>query len=220
MSFTIGSWKFDHLSLFRLVYRSFQLLGYFPSSVQSSGWKSRLHKYFKWFHITLCIFMPISHFLSTIVHSVHYLPEFFTCLLEDVTIITVFIIVGLLRYRVHRFESVIHYMETSFSTVDTRVLAECHRRSLTTVVMFVTLFMMAVAGILAEFFTPMTEDELKLREELHGIKREAKRALFNLWIPGIDRSQSWTYVVICMVQVRARSHLSRLLTTFCRTSKP
>ncbi|KAL1455863.1 hypothetical protein WDU94_000635 [Cyamophila willieti] len=200
MNFNVGNRKFDLPSI-RFVYRTLQVLGFFPIDVHLSGWKSHLHVFFKWFHISLCIFISVFHCLSTILHSVHHLPEFFSCLIEDVTIIGVLIIVILFRYRMDRVASIIHFMETCFSTVDASVMAESRRKALTTVIMFVALFLSVVAGILAEWLTPMTEDELKLREELHGTKRQARRLLVNMWIPGLDETESWTYEVLCLAQI-------------------
>ncbi|KAL1449012.1 hypothetical protein WDU94_000255 [Cyamophila willieti] len=192
--------KSNHLSPIWFLYRNLQILGFFPIDIQISGWKSHLHMFSRWFHMSFCVVAIISHFLSTILHSVHYLPEFFSCLLEDVTIICTAVIILAFQYRIDFIRSVIHFMETKFSTVDPKILAECHRKMLTTVKLFVALFMCVMAGLLAQWLTPMTEDELKLREALHGSKRQARRLMVNLWLPGLDETESWTYELLCLVQ--------------------
>uniref|UniRef100_A0A8D8X9R9 Uncharacterized protein n=1 Tax=Cacopsylla melanoneura TaxID=428564 RepID=A0A8D8X9R9_9HEMI len=85
MSFNIGPFRLDHLSSVRLVYRTFQALGFFPLDAGSSlSWTTHLlHSCLLWFHLLLYGLLLGGHFLSTVLRARHYLPEFFQCIMED-----------------------------------------------------------------------------------------------------------------------------------------
>ncbi|KAL1449743.1 hypothetical protein WDU94_002223 [Cyamophila willieti] len=154
-----------------------------------------------WFNISLYLIIATGHLLNTIFRAVDDLSEFCQSLYEDVILIGLLIGVLLYRWRVDCIASIIHFMDTCFMTTDARILIQCHRKALATFFMFVWLFSTISTWMLFESLRPMSENEVKLRLELYGTEHPRRRLPMNMWIPGLDETESWTYELLFMTQV-------------------
>ncbi|KAL1451082.1 hypothetical protein WDU94_003376 [Cyamophila willieti] len=157
MSFNIGPFRHssDHASSIRLVYRTFQALGFYPLDAPSArSCTTRLaHSFILWVNLSLYGFILGTHYLSTVLRARSYLPEFFQCYMEDGFLAGVLFAVGVYCWRQPNIASRIRFIETSFCTTDQRIMATVHRKALVNYFMFVGILVIGLFGFVVEGFS-------------------------------------------------------------------
>ncbi|KAI5698182.1 hypothetical protein M8J75_002964 [Diaphorina citri] len=155
----------------RFLYTIFQYLGVFPLQNPKPDWRSGLHRVYMWLQASLCAGLVVTHFLNTVLRAVHYWPEFLQRLLEDVVLDAIFLIM-------------VGYRKVQLKFCMFGVLVGC-----------------VFVGFLLELWAPLDEAELAMRRRLYQTARPERRLVFDIWIPGVDETESWTYEILIILQL-------------------
>ncbi|KAI5728316.1 hypothetical protein M8J77_014630 [Diaphorina citri] len=185
----------------RFLYTTFQYLGVFPLQNPKPDWRSGLHRVYMWFQASLCAGLVVTHFLNTVLRAVHYWPEFLQRLLEDVILDAIFLIMVGYRMKMDEFNKILKFTEDSFSPAYPHILLQTRRKVQLKFCMFGVLVGCVFVGFLLELWAPLDEAELAMRRRLYQTARPERRLVFDIWIPGVDETESWTYEILIILQL-------------------
>lgn len=120
----------------KIIYSSVKSLA---NLLETFGWinisQRPAQRVFCYIQHSLVVIFITTHFCSTIIRAVHYLPEFFQMLIEDASIITEYTMVQILYHDYENLSTLIAYMDT-FSQSDKNLLRKCQKKLQTITLVF------------------------------------------------------------------------------------
>lgn len=163
-------------------------------------WKNRLQSVYVFVNLTVFVVCIFAHFFSTVTRSVRYLPECTQMILEDVLIFAVYLnISNYKRCRYQLLEQLLE-MTNAFSHANRKIIQKCENQAKLLLVHLVAVVFCAVFESVFETITPITAEDLKIRRNVYRTAHPERRHPFNMRIPFLDESKSWTYQWIYFVQ--------------------
>ncbi|KAL1453154.1 hypothetical protein WDU94_007324 [Cyamophila willieti] len=152
-------------------------------------------------HYSIVLIIWSGHLLCTVMRSVRHSAEFTQAVLEDCFLLSGLYFTIFLRVNKDQLDSLITFMENSFSKADKKIIALCeHKCKVLLTAVFVAIGCSALGAFL-ESFLPMSEKDVEIRRLVYRTQHPERRHPYNVHYPFIDESESWAFELVLMATI-------------------
>ncbi|KAL1453006.1 hypothetical protein WDU94_007183 [Cyamophila willieti] len=155
---------------------------------------------FMFVQYSLIIISFTAHLLSTITRSIRHSAEFVQTLFEDCFSSISLFSVNYLRVHYAQLESLLIFMENSFSKADRKIIARCENQCRFLLIVILAGGGCPYFGALLESLLPLSDKELEIRRFVYRTKYPERRHPYNVHYPFIDESTSWAFQIVLVHQ--------------------
>ncbi|KAL1451096.1 hypothetical protein WDU94_003389 [Cyamophila willieti] len=141
------------------------------------------------------------HLLSTFTRSIRSTLEFLHTILDDVFLIQFLFVINYTRVRYYKLETIVTFMETSFSKVDTQVIRKYEKLNRTIIIIFSVVATCQTLVLLTELKQPMSNKDVEMERQIYQTKNPERKHPFRVLVPFVDETQSWTYEIVLLFQL-------------------